>query len=194
LYSKVKLKLITATGVAKNNTSAAISTGGKLSDNKINSRTKGIIIRRLIRANKKSLSNNLNLDKSSVPPRISKASGGAIAASELVETKIKLGSGIFKIKKMKPSKVAMLSGLVIIFNQIFLIEIFLRSNNSKFNTLSELKIGFDIDNNKKAVVTPTVPNKLVMIGIPIIKKFVRNIEWEITACVDISLLTRRELI
>jgi hypothetical protein len=176
LYSKVKLKLITATGVAKNNTSAAISTVGKLSDNNTNSRTKGIIISRLIRANKKSLSNNLNLDKSSVPPRINKASGGAIEASELVETKTKLGSGIFKIKKIKPSSVAMLSGLVIIFNQIFLIEIFLRSNNSKFRTLNGLKIGFDIDNSKKAVVTPTVPNKLVMIGIPIIKKLVRNIE------------------
>jgi hypothetical protein len=180
LYSRVKLKLITATGVAKNNTSAAISTGGKFSDNKINSKTKGIIIRRLIRANKKSLSNNLNLDKSSVPPRISNARVGAIVESELVETRIKLGNGILKIKKIKPSSVAILSGLVIIFNQIFLIEIFLRSNNSKFNTLSGLKIGFDIDNNKKAVVTPTVPNKLVMIGIPIIKKFVRNIECDIT--------------
>jgi hypothetical protein len=180
LYSKVKLKLITATGVAKNKTSAAISTGGKLSDNKTNSKTKGIIISRLIRANKKSLSNNLNLDKSSVPPRISKARVGAIAESELVETRIKLGNGILKIKKIKPRSVAILSGLVIIFNQIFLIEIFLRSNNSKFNTLSGLKIGFDIDNSKKAVVTPTAPNKLVMIGIPIIKKLVRNIECDMT--------------
>jgi hypothetical protein len=81
---------------------------------------------------------------------------------------------------MKPSKVAIFSGLDIIFFIIFLAEIFLRSNNSKFNTLSGLKIGFDIDNNKKAVVTPTVPNKLVMIGIPIIKKFVRNIECDMT--------------
>ena len=137
---------------------------------------------------------NLNFDKSSVPPRISKASGGAIAASEPVETKIKLGSGIFKIKKMKPSKVAIFSGLDIIFFIIFLAEMFLRSNNSKLRTLNGLKIGFEIESSKKAVVTPTAPNKLVMIGIPIIKKFVRNIECEITACVDISLLTRRELI
>jgi hypothetical protein len=57
---------------------------------------------------------------------------------------------------------------------------FLRSNNSKFKTLSGLKIGLEIDNSKKAVVTPTAPNKLVIIGIPIIKKLVRNIEWEIT--------------
>jgi hypothetical protein len=180
LYSKVKLKVITATGVAKKITRVPISTGGRLSATRIKRSAKGIIIKRLIRANKKSLSNNLNLDKSSVPPRISKASGGAILAIELVETKIKLGSGMFKIKKMKPSKVAILSGLETIFLIIFLAEMFLRSNNSKFNTLNGLKIGFDIDNSKKAVVTPTVPNKLVIIGMPIIKKLVRNIECDIT--------------
>ena len=87
---------------------------------------------------------------------------------------------MFKIKKMKPSKVAIFSGLETIFLIIFLAEMFLRSNNSKFNTLNGLKMGFDIDNSKKAVVTPTVPNKLVIIGMPIIKKFVRNIECDIT--------------
>jgi hypothetical protein len=70
---------------------------------------------------------------------------------------------------------------------------FLRSNNSKLRTLNGLKIGFEIESSKKAVVTPAAPNKLVMIGMPIIKKLVRNIEWDITACVDISLVTRREL-
>ena len=134
-----------------------------------------------MRANKNSLFNNLNLDKSSVPPRINKARGGAIAANDPVDTKIKSGKGIFKTKKMKPSKVAILRGLDIILIIIFLIEMFLRSNNSKFKTLSGLKMGLEIESSKKAVVTPTAPNKLVMMGIPIIKKLVRNIEWEITA-------------
>ena len=140
------------------------------------------------------MSNNLNLDKSSVPPRINKARVGAIEERELVETNIKLGKGILKIKNINPSSVAILRGLVIMFNQIFLTEIFLRSNNSKFNRLSGLKIGFEIESSKKAVVTPTAPNKLLIIGIPIIKKLVRNIECEITGCDDLSLLTSRELI
>ena len=115
----VKLKEITATGVAKKMTKAITSTAEKLNNSNPAIIIAGIIIRRLINVNVKALPKLAIAFKRKVPPKIIKARVGARLARLVKVVLIINGSLISSNKNMNPRIVATFSGEVIRFFKIF---------------------------------------------------------------------------